>query len=1065
MTEAACGLARRFDMRTIAIIWSLFIAGIVLADEPKFPTLTEDEQKLDSQAKTLANEGARLYQQGKALDALTKFQQALEIRQKLYTGPNYPNGHPYLAATIGWMGAAHKAAGSPDKAMPFMEQALAMYRKLYPKSEYPNGQADLARSLNNVGLLFDVMGAYEKAIPFFDDALAMNHGLYREKPNADRLSDVAANLNNLAFTLSNQGAYEKSLLLHEEALKMRRQVRPQMKPPRGEFDVAMSLNNVASLQIKIGEFDKSQTNYEQAIELLERAFPDGHPYLATTYANQSSLLLALGTHDRALQSAERAVTMGRKLFPAARYPDGHPQLATILSNLASVLRGQQQYAKARGYYEDALTMLRKFYKETSYPDGHRELAVCLVNMGSIQQLLGEWDQARDYFRQGLDMRRKLYPAAIFPDGHTELANCLNNLGVLLRDRGEYAEALPYFQDALAMRRKLYPAAKYPDGEFDFSINLQNVAVTLAYLQKGDQALPLFAEALAMRGKLSRRQLLTASEADALSFLQVQVPALDWYLTTSQGSSIPAPVAYQSIWDTKAAVTRVLERRHEASRTASNAVQAKTTRVREIRRRVEQLLQDSRLKPEERDHLLADLQDERDRLERELAKDLPKLAQWAERDQLTVKDLAAILPAQSVFIDFVAFTHFEIDEKAKGKAGLKALPAYVAFVISPGKEGNVSRVELGDAKPIDEAIHAWRQAIAQREASPAANTLRETIWDKLAKFIPTDTKTLYLSPVGDLARLPWAALPAIAVSAKEEGPGRKEPRVLLTEYAIALVPHASFLLEQLRFPPAYSGPESALAMGDLDYGRKLPPLPAAAKEIDSFVILAPGPVVSLTKGNATAAKLTEALPKTRFAHLATHGEFQADELAAEKKREAEARALWQEGLGQGLRRVGGKNPLGFVSLALADDEVLTGLRIVDLQLENLKLVTLSACETGLGEYTGGEGVQGLQRAFHLAGCPNVIASLWNVNDAATAALMAKFYNELWVNKKPPIEALREAQLTIYHHPELIPDLAGERGAPRLKEAVAVKDSGRAKPQVAGRADTKLWAAFLLSGVGK
>jgi len=105
---------------------------------------------------------------------------------------------------------------------------------------------------------------------------------------------------------------------------------------------------------------------------------------------------------------------------------------------------------------------------------------------------------------------------------------------------------------------------------------------------------------------------------------------------------------------------------------------------------------------------------------------------------------------------------------------------------------------------------------------------------------------------------------------------------------------------------------------------------------------------------------------------------------------------------------------------------------------------------------------LQRAFHAAGCPNVVASLWKVSDSATAALMAKFYHELWVNKKEPLAALRLAQLTIYHHPELIPDLAGERGAPRVKEALAARES--ATPPAA-RADTKLWAAFVLSGLGK
>jgi CHAT domain-containing protein len=207
-----------------------------------------------------------------------------------------------------------------------------------------------------------------------------------------------------------------------------------------------------------------------------------------------------------------------------------------------------------------------------------------------------------------------------------------------------------------------------------------------------------------------------------------------------------------------------------------------------------------------------------------------------------------------------------------------------------------------------------------------------------------------------------------------------------------------------------------------------------------------------------------LPKARYAHLATHGEFQAEAFAAERLRLLAAQRDWEEGKTRVARRVAAKNPLAYVGLVLANGERLSGLSILDLDLSNLKLVTLSACETGLGEYTGGKGVENLQEAFHLAGCPNVVASLWNVNDAATAALMTKFYHELWVNKKEPLAALREAQLTVYYNPELIPDLSGERGAPKLKEAVAFR-SGSASAGGKTRADTKLWAAFVLSGVGK
>src|SRR5262249_34548055 len=148
--------------------------------------------------------------------------------------------------------------------------------------------------------------------------------------------------------------------------------------------------------------------------------------------------------------------------------------------------------------------------------------------------------------------------------------------------------------------------------------------------------------------------------------------------------------------------------------------------------------------------------------------------------------------------------------------------------------------------------------------------------------------------------------------------------------------------------------------------------------------------------ATPDRLTADLPRARYAHLATHGFFATEELAAEKARERELVRDWHEG-GVTERRTAPQNPLGFVGLALAganaptaqNTGIVTGLTVADLPLEGLDLCVLSACETGLGDFTSGEGVQGLQRAFHLAGCPNVVASLWRVDDTATTALMAQF----------------------------------------------------------------------------
>jgi CHAT domain-containing protein len=148
--------------------------------------------------------------------------------------------------------------------------------------------------------------------------------------------------------------------------------------------------------------------------------------------------------------------------------------------------------------------------------------------------------------------------------------------------------------------------------------------------------------------------------------------------------------------------------------------------------------------------------------------------------------------------------------------------------------------------------------------------------------------------------------------------------------------------------------------------------------------------------------------------------------------------------------------------------LTGAALVNLPLGGLELAVLSACETGLGQVERrGEGVLGLQRAFHLAGCRNVVASLWEVGDASTAALMGLFYHYLWGHQKPPLEALRDAQLYLYCNPEQVPLLAKRRGEDFTEVPLpAVKPMDVRPPRPEGkRAPAPQWAGFALSGLGK
>jgi len=144
----------------------------------------------------------------------------------------------------------------------------------------------------------------------------------------------------------------------------------------------------------------------------------------------------------------------------------------------------------------------------------------------------------------------------------------------------------------------------------------------------------------------------------------------------------------------------------------------------------------------------------------------------------------------------------------------------------------------------------------------------------------------------------------------------------------------------------------------------------------------------------------------------------------------------------------------LGLPTGEDGILTAEEIVSLDLRNTELVVLSACETGLGKVGGGEGVMGLQRAFHMTGARTVVASLWKVHDAATRALMTEFYKNLWKKKLGKLEALRQAQLTMLKRYD---PKAGTLRRWEIKPANQSKlpKSGRPLPPF-------YWAAFVLSG---
>ncbi|MEX0586613.1 MAG: CHAT domain-containing protein, partial [Pirellulales bacterium] len=526
------------------------------------------------------------------------------------------------------------------------------------------------------------------------------------------------------------------------------------------------------------------------------------------------------------------------------------------------------------------------------------------------------------------------------------------------------------------------------------------------------------------------------------------------------------------------------------------------------------------KSEKQTARVKELTDRKESFERQLAGQLPEFAKQLQAGRRKHADLIALLPAGMVVVDLLRYTYHEQDPKVPGKKGERETPSYVAFVLRRGQP--VVRIELGPAAPIDAAVAAWRGQLAPsgdagihpkpiagalppvHDKNPDAQ-LRQLVWQPLEKVFPADTTTVALCPDEQLTAIPWSALP-----------GRKAGTAVLEDYALAAIPNGQFLLEMLAAKPRPAGShEKLLAVGGVNYddpaqpakakpeqlaasGDRAPRRDAAVDEKQELKLTWPylkgaqGEVerirtlakvqttVPLAGAEASEDRVLAELPTVRFAHFATHGFFSPPHIRSALA--ADPKAADRAGLMafDAVRRVAvGRSPLVLSGLVLAganrprkknewgvtigNDGILTAEEIVGLDLSNLDLAVLSACDTGLGSVAGGEGVFGLQRAFHLAGAKKVVASLWKVDDQATAALMGLFYEKLWKQNKPPIEALREAQLAIYRNPDLIGKLAGQRGQ-SFSKTVDLVDAGRRAPD-GKTSHPRFWAAWVLSGPGR
>ena len=431
----------------------------------------------------------------------------------------------------------------------------------------------------------------------------------------------------------------------------------------------------------------------------------------------------------------------------------------------------------------------------------------------------------------------------FPQGHSDLATNLNNMGYLFKAQGAYGEARVYCDRSLAMWQALYPKEQYPSGHRDLAGALNNLGALLLDQGTYGEAKPFLQQAVDMQQGLSDILLAATSEAEALNYLAQLPLARDSLISVCLHVPDSDEANYGRIWRGKAVVTHMLERRQaELYRQAAADPGARRDidTWRDIRGQLAKLLlatADGRDHPE-RLARLQQLTADKERLERKLAEAIPEFARRKALEQSPHTKLAEVLPEHTVVLDLVGYCAFEQDPKIKGKKGERQTSSYIGFVLAKGRPARA--IDLGPSAPIEEAVGAWREAIKQRQVSPAAEIIRRRVWEPVARQFPPDTTTVILALDGRLTAVPWAALP-----------GDKPGTVLLDQYALATMPHAPFLLDRITAPapPAYDR-GVLLAVGGVAYDQAPKPLEDEKVKVELLAARSPRPPAA----GATAGRI-------------------------------------------------------------------------------------------------------------------------------------------------------------------------------------------------------------------
>src|SRR6266498_2315988 len=884
--------------------------------------------------------------------------------------------------------------GQYGKAIPLAERALAIRQKTLG-AEHP----DTPTSLDNLAYLYYEKGDYAQAEPLYRRALAI-----REKTLGAEHPDTATVLNDLALLYCEKGDYAQAEPLYRRALAIRQKTLGAEH--RGTAPV---LNNLANLYRDKGDYAQAEPLLSRVLAISEETLGAEHPDTATVLNNLASLYRDKGDYAQAEPLLSRVLAISEETLGAE-----HPDTATVLNNLALLYYQKGDYAQAELLYRRALAI-----REKTLGAEHPLTAGSLNSLASLYYAKGDYAQAEPLYRRALAIRQNTLGAE-----HSLTANSLNSLALLYYDKGDYAQAEPLYRRALAISEKTLGA------EHPLTATLLNNQARL-HEATGDisRAVALRLRAQAIEERNISVNLATGSERQKLAYLTTLAGSADYsvhlHARSAPDNSTARDLSLTAILQRKGRALDAMSDSIEAlRRAASPQDRALFDRLKDIRSQQARLVFGGlqRTTPAEYQNQIRNLAEQAEKLEDEISRRSDKFR--AEYQPVTLAATQSAIPARAALIEFYSYHPF--NAKSARSAEAFGQPRYVAYVLR--QQGEAQWVDLGEAAPIDLAVTALRQALGspnRADVRQLARALDEKVMRPVRKLVG-DKRTLLLSPDGALNLIPFGALVD------------EQKRYLIESYSFTYLTSGRDLLRLHAHTPSQQGPvvvanplfdlgNSAIAnsqMADqrtesrrsIDFNRQsFDPLPGTAAEAKALGVILPEAKI-LTGAQATEAAIKQ-LRGPLILHVATHGFFLADRKSATPDRSG----LGLEEGAAGLKLTQDaftENPLLRAGLILAginqsqsgpgEDGVLTALELAELNLWETKLVTLSACDTGLGEVKNGDGVYGLRRALALAGSESQVMSLWQVADKATRELMVGYYTGLQRGEGRS-EALRNVQL--------------------------------------------------------